>query len=63
MRQGEFNLYYNLTNSTVTKEILHSNYLDSKKVIFFDNSYRLNEEVKIAINEILTNQNKQTYEK
>ena len=32
MRQGEFNLYYNLTNSTVTKEILHSNYLDSKKV-------------------------------
>ena len=32
MRQGEFNLYYNLTNSTVTKQILHSNYLDSKNV-------------------------------
>ena len=32
MIQGEFNLYYNLTNSTVNQEILYANYLNSKKV-------------------------------
>ena len=29
--------------------------LDTNKVIFFDNRYRLNQEIKIAINEVLNN--------